>query len=143
MFIGDFEHNIDKKGRIIIPVTFRKDLGDFVYVTKGTDGCLNVYDNEQWLAILQQLNNLPTTKRDSRVYIRKISANSKKCEFDEQGRILLPTKLIDFAGLNKKCVIIGALNHLEIWDKDKWDQEDAATDEMYEEIAESLTEYLV
>lgn len=143
MFIGEFEHNIDKKGRIIIPASFRKELGDFVYVTKGTDGCLNIYDNEQWSEILTKLNNLPTTKRDSRIYIRKVSANSKKCEFDEQGRILLPSKLITYANLAKKCVIIGAINHLEIWDKDKWDAEDATTDEIFEDIAESLTEYLL
>lgn len=141
--MGEYAHNIDKKGRITIPAVFRKDLGDTLIVTRGMDGCLAIYTEEQWTIIYQQLLKLPMTKKNARDYVRKLSGKAKRCEFDELGRILLPSNLIQHAKLEKACMIVGVVNHIEIWDKARYEMEDEATDESFEEIAEDLTEYLI
>ena len=143
MFMGEYAHNIDKKGRITIPALFRKELGDTLIVTGGMDGCLAIYTEEQWKIIYAQLLKLPMTKKNARDYVRKLSGKAKRCEFDELGRILLPANLIKHASLEKECMIVGVVNYIEIWSKQRYEAEDESTDESFEEIAENLTEYLL
>ncbi len=142
MFMGEYAHNIDKKGRIIIPAKFREELGDKVVITRGLDGCLSVYTMEQWEEIYEQLLKLPTTKKEARMYVRMMTSKASICEFDSQGRTLIPSSLVQLADLKKECMIIGAANHVEIWSKERWESIDEISDDAFEEMAESLTEYL-
>ena len=143
MFMGEYAHNIDKKGRITIPATFRKDFKDTLVATRGMDGCLALYTEEQWAIIYEQLLKLPMTKKDARDYVRKLTGKAKRCEFDELGRILLPSNLIKHAQLTKECMIVGVANHVEIWSKERYEIQDESSDETFEDIAENLTEYLL
>lgn len=143
MFMGEYAHNIDKKGRMIIPAKFREELGDTVVITRGLDGCLSVYTQAQWQTIYEQLMKLPSTKKDARMFVRMMTSKAAECEIDGQGRVLLPTALINIAQLVKECMVIGAASHVEIWAKEKWEPMDESADEAFEEIAENLTEFLL
>lgn len=142
MFMGEYTHNIDKKGRIIIPSKFREELGDSIVITRGLDGCLSVYTKKQWNKIYEQLLKLPTTKKEARMYVRMMTSKASECEFDSQGRISIPSSLVQLADLKKECMIIGAANNVEIWSKERWETIDEISDDAFEKIAESLTEYL-
>ena len=115
MFMGEYAHNIDRKGRLIMPAKFREELGEHVVVNRGLDGCLYVYTVEQWQQVYQKLSTLPSTNKDARMYQRMMLSKAAECEMDSQGRILIPSSLIALAGLEKECLIIGVANHLEIW----------------------------
>lgn len=143
MFKGEYAHNIDKKGRIIVPARYREELGDIVTVTKGFDNCLYVYTQEQYNLMYEQTLKLPETSKDARRYQRSLLVSAWDCEFDSQGRITLPSKLIRKAGLVKECMVLGVGNHLEIWDKERWLAEEEESDALYDDIAEKLTEYLL
>lgn len=143
MFMGEYAHNIDKKGRIIIPAKFREELGDFIIITRGLDGCLSVYTKAQWEIIYEQLLKLPNTKKDARMFVRMMTSKAAECEIDNQGRILLPSPLIELAQLQKECMVIGAANHVEIWSKERWDPVDDEANDTFEDIAENLTEFLL
>ncbi|MEG0507416.1 MAG: division/cell wall cluster transcriptional repressor MraZ [Longicatena sp.] len=143
MFMGEYGHNIDAKGRIIIPAKFREELGEQVIVTRGFDGCLNVYTKEQWNIIYEQLLKLPTTKKDARMFVRMMTSKAAECDIDGQGRALLPASLIKLGELTKECMIIGAANHVEIWSKEKWETVDEIANETFEDIAENLTEFML
>lgn len=143
MFMGEYAHNIDRKGRIIIPAKFREELQDHVIITRGLDGCLAVYTKEQWERIYEQLMKLPTTKKDARMFVRMMTSKAAECEIDAQGRVLIPAPLVKLADLVKECMIIGAANHVEIWAKERWEPVDEEADEAFEEIAESLTEFMI
>ena len=142
MFMGQYCHNIDLKGRMIIPAKFRDELGNTIVVTRGLDGCLSVYTLTQWQTIYEQLIKLPSTKKESRMYIRTFMANAAECELDNQGRILLPPTLIKVANITKECIVIGAGDHVEVWAKENWLTFANAADESLETIAESLTEFI-
>lgn len=142
MFIGEYRHNTDNKGRIIIPARFRDDLGERVVLTRGLDGCITVYTLAQWSKVLEGLQVLPTTKRESRMYIHMLTAKAAECEFDTQGRILLPQSLILEAAIEKECVVIGVVDHVEIWSSHRWDSYYADASASFESIAEQLTEYV-
>ena len=143
MFIGEYKHNLDAKGRIIIPAKFREQFGPSMIVTRGLDGCLTVYSLDQWKQIIDQLKKLPTTKRESRMYMHMITSKAAECVVDNQGRILLPSGLIESASLKKECVVLGVVDHVEIWDQTLWqDYYDHASDS-FEDIAESLTDFIV
>ena len=143
MFIGEYAHNIDKKGRIIIPAKFREELGEHVIVTRGLDGCLALYTTKQWEIIYEQLMKLPSTKKDARVFVRMMTSKAAECDIDNQGRILLPASLIKIASIQKECCIIGAANLVEIWAKESWEPMEEEGSESFEEIAENLTEFLM
>lgn len=142
MLIGEYGHNIDAKGRLIIPAKFREDLGEQVVITRGLDGCLCVYTMEQWKIMYEQLIQMPTTKKDVRNYVRMLTSKAAQCELDAQGRILIPTSLVELARLQKECVIIGAGNRVEIWAKQTWDQLNEEHADDFEEIAERLSEVI-
>ena len=144
MFMGEQEHNIDRKGRLIMPAKFRDELGEHVVVSRGLDGCLNVYTMAQWEVVFAKLSSLPSTNKNARHYMRDVLSKTTDCEIDGQGRILIPSSLTSLAKLEKECMIIGVANHIEIWAKDRWKAiEDAEEEGMFEELAESLTEYFI
>lgn len=142
MFIGEYRHNIDAKGRIIIPAKFRAQLAENMIVTKGLDGCLTIYSPEEWAVILEELKKLPQTKRESRKYVHMITAKAAECELDSQGRILLPVPLIEEADIKKECVVVGVADHVEIWAKERWDAYYDDASSSFEDIAEELTDFL-
>jgi MraZ protein len=143
MFMGEFLHNIDAKGRLIIPAKYRDQLNSTVIVTRGLDGCLTVYTDEQWLIRYQELLKLPQTKKETRMYVHMVMSKAAECEIDTQGRINLPSRLISEIGITKECVITGLGNHFQIWSKNRWDEYMALAESSYEENAESMTGFLV
>lgn len=136
MFKGEYNHTIDVKGRLIIPSKFRELLGDEFVVTKGLDGCLFVYNNEEWVAFEEKLRSLPLTNKDARQFVRFFLAGAADVEVDKQGRILLPSVLREFAKLSKDIVLIGAGSRIEVWSKETWS--DNASGEDMEMIAEHM-----
>ena len=129
MFMGEYNHTVDAKGRLIVPSKFREQLGDEFVVTKGLDGCLFVYENTEW-------NALPLTNANARKFSRFFLAGASTCEVDKQGRILLPAVLREFAGIDKDAVLVGVGSRIEIWSKEAWNQSNTYDD--MEEIAENM-----
>ena len=140
MFMGEFHHNIDEKGRLILPSKFRNELGDKFIVTRGLEKCLYVYSMEDWNKIVAKLKTLPFTKKDVRIFIRSFFSGATECEFDRQGRINITSPLVSYADLQKECVVIGANDRIEIWKKEKWDDFFNENSDKIEEIAEHLFE---
>lgn len=138
MFMGEFNHSIDDKGRIIIPSKFREDLGDEFVMTLGLDGCLFVYPLDEWQEFVNQLRKLPGTKQ-ARQLQRYFMAGAAACELDKQGRVLIPIKLREKAALEKDVVFVGVLNKIEIWDKARWESNNDYDD--VDAIAEEMSEY--
>ena len=120
MFMGQYSHTIDEKGRIIIPAKIRNDLGNNFIVTCGLDGCLFIYSNTEWTNIINKYKELPDSK-DKRSFMRVFLSGATVCEYDKQGRINIPQSLIDYANLIKECMIVGVFDRLEIWSKENWD----------------------
>ena len=114
MFKGEYSHSVDAKGRIIMPAKFREILGEEFVVTKGLDGCLFVYPNKEWENIENKFREIPLTTKDARKFSRFFFAGAADCEVDRQGRVLIPSVLREFAGLNKEVVLVGVLNRIEI-----------------------------
>ena len=136
MFMGEYNHTVDAKGRLIVPSKFREQLGDEFVVTKGLDGCLFVYENTEWKILEEKLKNLPLTNANARKITRFFLAGATLCEVDKQGRILLPAVLRDFAGIDKDAVLVGVGSRIEIWSKDAWNESNTYDD--MEEIAENM-----
>lgn len=138
MLIGEYHHNIDEKGRLIIPAKFREEIGNSFVVTKGLDGCLFVYSLIEWEKMVNKLKKLPFTKKDARTFSRFFLASATVCEFDRQGRINLMNSLTLYAGLKKECAIIGVNDRLEIWDLEKFNNLMKENEEELDEISENL-----
>lgn len=138
MFMGEYNHTIDTKGRLIVPSKFREQLGNTFVITKGLDGCLFVYSNEEWKTIEESFRNKPLTSKDARKFTRFFFAGACDCEVDKQGRILIPSNLREYAGIEKDVVSVGVLNRVEIWSKEKW--LDNGDYEDMDEIAEHMAE---
>lgn len=141
--MGEFAHNIDAKGRLIVPAKFRNELGSSMIVTRGLDGCLTLYTSEAWDEIYNKLKLLPSTKKEVRMYVRVLTAKASDVELDNQGRILIPSALIKEANIQKECMIVGAGSKVEIWSREKWEEyyENASVE--FEDIAESITDFLI
>ena len=137
MFMGEYNHTIDAKGRLIIPAKFREQLGETFVITNGNDGCLNIYTNEDWETSLEKLQLLPGNV-DKRKLVRALVAKANTVEVDKQGRILIPTALREHAGLDKDVVLAGVIDKIEVWDKSRWDNESNADD--IDDIAERLAD---
>ena len=138
MFMGEYNHTIDTKGRLIVPSKFREQLGNTFVITKGLDGCLFVYSNEEWKTIEESFRNKPLTSKDARKFTRFFFAGACDCEVDKQGRILIPSNLREYAGIEKDVDSVGVLNRVEIWSKEKW--LDNGDYEDMDEIAEHMAE---
>ena len=136
MFMGEYNHTVDAKVRLIVPSKFREQLGDEFVVTKGLDGCLFVYENTEWKALEEKLHALPLTNSNARKFSRFFLAGATTCEVDKQGRILIPSVLRDYAGIEKEAVLVGTGSHLEIWSKERWLAINSYDD--IEDIAESM-----
>lgn len=140
MFIGEYNHSIDSKGRLAIPAKFRHALSEGAVVTRGVDNCLVLYSKEQWREIAQKLAKLPQSQTKARAYARLQLAGAMDIDFDVQGRVTLPEYLRTFAGLKKQIVVAGLFDRLELWDYDKWNKYKTSTENESTEIAESLGE---
>ena len=138
--MGEYHHNIDEKGRIIIPSKFREDLGDKVIVTRGLEDCLFLYSENEWSQIVSKLKSLPFTKKDARSFTRIFLSGATVCEFDKQGRIKITSPLGSYANLDKECVIIGVNDRLEIWDINKWNSFFNDNRESLSDLADHLFE---
>lgn len=140
MFIGEHQHSLDEKGRIIIPSKFRADLGVEFVMTKGLDNCLFVYPKSEWQILEEKLKTLPLTNKDARAFVRFFFSGASESTLDKQGRVLIPSNLRDHSKLDKEAVIIGVSTRIEIWSKDQWDNYIDEDNLSYETIAESMAE---
>ena len=138
MLSGEYRHNIDLKGRIIIPSRIRFEMGDKIVITRGLDGCLFGYNEKTWDSIMQKLSTLPYTKSDVRKYTRFMTSGAITLEFDKQGRINIPNYLNQYASLEKEVVIVGVIDRIEIWSRDKWEQFMNENVESLSDISENL-----
>lgn len=140
MFMGEYHHNIDDKNRLIIPSKFREGLGNDFIITRGIENCLFVYSKIDWQKIVSKLETLPFTKKDARNFTRFFLSGAVNAEIDKQGRSSLSQALIDYANIEKECVIIGVGNRLEIWSKEEWDNFFNSAQDNMSDIAENLFE---
>lgn len=136
MFMGEYNHTVDAKGRLTVPSKFRELLGDEFVVTKGLDGCLFVYSSEEWRSFEEKFKEVSQFSKEARKFARFFFAGATVCEVDKQGRVLLPAALREFAGIEKEAVMAGVLNHIEVWSKDRWQEANEYDD--VEEIAERM-----
>ena len=137
MFTGEYNHTIDPKGRLIVPARFREELGEAFMITNGNDGCLNIYPQKAWEAFLEKLLQLTNTEKKRKI-VRNFVSKANSGVLDKQGRVLIPTALREYAGLEKDVVLAGAIDKIEVWDKKRWD-EVTDTDDI-DAITESLAE---
>lgn len=140
MLMGEYHHNLDDKGRIIIPSRFREELGENIIITRGLEDCLFIYSESEWNKVVSKLKTLPFTKKDARSFTRMFLSGATDAVFDKQGRIKITVPLIDYAGLSKECIIIGVNDRLEIWSKDKWDKFMVSAEENLSDLADHLFE---
>lgn len=138
--MGEFLHTIDGKGRVIIPAKFRETLGFKFIVTKGLDNCLFLYPENEWHNFEEKLKKLPVSQSNARAFVRFFFSGAAECEFDKQGRILLPANLREYAALEKDLVVVGVMNRIEIWDAVKWKVYSSEAESNYEKAAESLVD---
>jgi MraZ protein len=139
MFIGEYQHGLDSKNRIIMPSKFREELGSKFIMTKGLDGCLYVYPLSEWKILEEKLKSLPLTNKDARAFVRFFFSGATEIETDKQGRGVIPQNLIEYAGINKDIVSIGVLTRIEIWGKEKWvDYNNSDMD--FDAIAEKMSD---
>lgn len=138
MFMGEYHHNIDEKGRIVLPGKFRNEDMDKIVVTRGFEQCLYLYTMEEWQKVVDKLNTLPFTKKDARTVMRSFFAGASICEFDRSGRINITSPLVSYAGLTKECVIIGVNDRIEIWDENIYNNFMNDNSSKIEEMAENL-----
>lgn len=138
MFIGEYKHNLDSKGRLAVPAKFRGLLDKGAVVTRGLDNCLFLYPKEKWEQEAQKYANLPMGQAKARAFARLMLAGAMEVDFDSQGRITLPSSLREFSGLKKNTIIAGLYDKLEIWDEEKWNKYKQGVEIESAEIAESL-----
>ncbi len=136
MLMGEYEHSLDAKGRLIMPAKLRQDIGEKFILTKGLDGCLFAFSQTEWLNFEEKLKTLPLSDKNARSFVRFFLAGATECEIDKQGRFLIPSNLRVVAKLEKEAIIIGVGTRLEIWNKEIWEQCDENISA--EEIAENM-----
>lgn len=141
MLMGEFKHNIDAKGRLIMPAKFREDLGEKFIITRGMDGCLFGYPEKEWTTLEEKLKQLPLAKKDARAFTRFFYSAATECELDKQGRINIPQTLREHAELEKVCHVIGVSDRIEIWSQDRWEKFSEEAEESFDEIAESMIDF--
>jgi MraZ protein len=139
MFLGEFTHSVDGKGRLAIPAKFRLRLGEGAIVTRGLDGCLVIYPAQEWQEFAEKLDKLPGTQPDVRNYKRFIFSGATECDFDRQGRVLIPGFLREYAGLEDTAAVIGQYSKVEIWSQARWEERRPKEEQDGEHIAERLS----
>lgn len=139
--MGEYQHTIDEKGRMIIPAKFRDELGEHFVITRGLDNCLFVYPQSEWKLIEQKLKTLPFTRSDARAFTRFFFSGAIECELDKQGRVNIAANLRQYAELQKDCVVIGVSNRVEIWSKEKLEEYFSDSEASFNEIAEKIVDF--
>ncbi len=139
MFIGEYEHTVDVKGRIIMPSKLRENIGEKFIITKGLDKCLFAYSKSEWANFEEKLKTLPLTNKNARDFVRFFLSGAVDCEIDKQGRFLVPANLRTYANIDKEIVIIGVGTRLEIWNKESWTKYSSEENISADEIAENMT----
>ncbi len=140
MFIGQYTHNLDQKGRLAIPKKFRDSLTDGAVVTRGLDNCLFLYTKIEWEKLAKKLVNLPFSQANTRAFARLMLAGAMDVSIDKQGRIIVPEYLRNFATLKKEIIVAGLYDRLEIWDKKSWEEYMKKNEAASNEIAEQMSE---
>lgn len=138
MFLGEYQHSLDPKGRIIVPAKFREELGSKFVATKGLDNCIFLYPLGEWQVLEEKLRSLPFTRADVRSFVRFFFSGASELEMDKQGRIVLPPNLRDYAGINRDLMVIGVGARVEIWSNQSWEQYNQSAESSFEMIAENL-----
>lgn len=141
MFMGEYKHQLDSKGRMIVPSKFREDLSEKFVITRGLDKCLFGYTFDEWARIEEKMKSLPLTKKDARKFMRLFFSGAAQVEVDKQGRINIPSNLREYAGLKKECTVIGVSGRIEIWDTDEWENFYTESEDNFEDIAEDLIDF--
>ncbi len=140
MFLGEFQHLVDPKGRVILPARFRQELEGGLIITKGFEECLVVYTPADWKKVVDQLRNLPTTKKEARALVRNMLSGASSNTLDKQGRVMIPQNLRNYAGLKKDVIVIGVGDRVEVWDKAKWEKYRKETEKGFSQTAEELSD---
>ncbi len=140
MLLGEYNHNIDDKGRVSVPAKFREDLGISFIVTKGLDNCLFAYSKEEWAKFEEKLKSLPLTNPNARNFIRFFFSGATECEIDKQGRINIPQSLREYAELGREVAIIGVSTRVEIWNREKWNNYTSPENMDVDEIAKQMSD---
>ncbi|HPW34718.1 MAG TPA: division/cell wall cluster transcriptional repressor MraZ [Candidatus Paceibacterota bacterium] len=138
MFLGEFKHTIDNKGRLAIPAKFRTQLSGGAIITRGLDKCLFLFPQKEWENLASKITNLPISQSDSRAFARLMLSGASDVEFDSQGRILIPDSLRQYSGISNKAVVTGLYNRIEIWDEIEWSRYKSKTESASDQIAEKL-----
>ena len=138
MFMGEYQHSVDMKGRLIIPAKFREELIDGFVITRGLDNCIFGYPLHEWRKLEEKLKDLPMTKKDTRAFARFFFSGATEVDIDKQGRINIPSMLMQHANLTKDCVIIGVSSRIEIWAKASWESYYEESESSFNEIAENI-----
>ena len=138
MFMGEYQHSVDAKGRLIIQYKFREGVGSSFVITRGLDNCIFGYPMDEWRKLEEKLKQLPMTKKDARAFARFFFSGATEVELDKQGRINIPANLASYAKLEKECVVLGVSSKIEIWAKDLWEDYFNEAEESFNEIAENL-----
>lgn len=138
MFMGEYQHTLDEKGRLFIPARFREALGDRFIATRGLEQCLFVFPAAEWRHLEEKLRTLPMTQKDARAFLRLLFSGASECEADKQGRVMLPQHLREYAGLEKEVVVIGVSTRAEIWSKERWEAYSSEAASVYAELAEKI-----
>lgn len=139
MLIGEYEHSLDVKGRLIMPSKLREDIGEKFIITKGLDGCLFGFSQNEWANFEEKLKTLPLTNKNARDFVRFFLSGAIECEIDKQGRFLIAGNLREYASMDKEVVIIGVGTRIEIWNKDKWKAYNSDENISADSIAENMT----
>lgn len=140
MLMGEYQHNIDAKGRVIVPAKFREEIGQTFIITKGLDNCLVIYTLEEWKSLEEKMKKFPTTDQGVRRFFRFLFSGACECEPDSQGRIMIPQNLRKHANISKEIVFIGIVNRIEVWAKDTWDTYNNEDNFIDNELAEKMAE---
>ena len=138
MFMGEYQHSLDEKGRLIVPAKFREDLGEKFIITRGLDNCLYVYPLIQWKQLEEKIKELPTSHSDTRAFVRMFFSGAVEAELDKQGRVVVPQHLREHARIDKDVYVIGISTKVEIWSKESWENYSDQAQQSYESIAEKI-----
>lgn len=136
--MGEYQHSLDEKSRLIIPARFRDDLGERFVLTRGLEHSLFLYPLPEWKAIEEKMKTLPTTQADARAFVRLFFSGAVECEPDKQGRISIPPHLREHAGIKRDSYILGVSTRIEIWAREVWEEYAKKAEESYETLAEKI-----
>ena len=139
MLMGEYEHSLDAKGRLIMPAKLREDMGEKFIITTGLDGCLFGFSMSEWEKFEDKLKTLPITNKNARNFVRFFLSGATECEIDKQGRFLIAGNLREYANLEKDAIIIGVGTRIEIWNREKWKSYNGDENISADEIAENMT----